>query len=356
MAKRVDLVDVAKGMSILLVAFHHSQVAHIYTDVTHAMGLFRMPLFFFLSGVFFSAVAAPRDFIAHKTEALLKPYFVTLGILLLTTILLGREGALKEALGILYGTGYTIRWIPMWFLTHLWALFMVSYLLVRMLRLDSRYGWFQLIFCAGLILLGVLSLDLIRDRSVTLFGHAYPLPGLPFSVDFICLSMAFFLAGHFLSQRVKAFVPSPWVMAVMGAAFFSVVLFTQAYTDLNTRSYREPLMATLAAFAGIYLMLSCAYYFSRVSRIRAFFKAFGSASLFILIFHYALGAKMQGLLDRLFSSEWLLITGTASYLFSVTMPLLIKRLIERNRYLRRLYFPVRRTRAEAVSQTRVVGG
>ncbi len=346
MQKRVDLIDVAKGMSILFVAFHHSQLATAYSEVSSAMGLFRMPLFFFLSGVFFKAVAAPGDFFRHKTEALLKPYFVTLGLLLLTTILLGHEGALKEALGIFYGTGRTIRWTPMWFLTLLWVLFMGSYGLVRGFRLDTRPGWVQLLVLLGLLGVGLFWMGLFNATEVGVFGQRYTLPGLPFSLDLIFISMAFFMAGHFLSQQTKQFKPNPGLLVGMGGLFFSVVLFSEASIDLNRRVYQEPVLATLGALSGIYLVLSCAYFFSQVPSIKGFFKLFGSASLFILIFHFFLLLKVQAWFDQWTTPEWGLLSASVAYGISVTLPLLIKVVIERNRFLRPLYFPVKRVRSE----------
>ncbi|MEW8563487.1 MAG: acyltransferase family protein [Candidatus Thiodiazotropha sp.] len=347
MGKRVDLVDVAKGISILLVAFNHSQLSSLFQDANNAMGLFRMPLFFFLSGVFFSTVRSPRDFFIHKTDALLKPYFATLIFLLLTTILIGREGVLREALGIFYGTGFTIRWRPMWFLTHLWLVFMACYILVRRFRLDGTSVVFRFSLVVGFILLGVITMNLFRGAAPTLFDETPSWVGMPLSVDFMFISMAFFLSGHFLHRQVKAFTPQFSLLLLMGCIYFLVVFFSEARIDLNTRVYREPVLATLAAVSGIYLVISGAYYLSRYPGAKAFFKTFGSASLFILIFHYFLGRKMQWLLDQFLSPDWLLLTAAVSFVFSVTLPLLSKIIISKNRFLSYFYFPFKQPAREA---------
>ncbi|MBV2136641.1 MAG: acyltransferase family protein [Candidatus Thiodiazotropha sp. (ex Ctena orbiculata)] len=347
MGKRVDLVDVAKGISILLVAFNHSQLSSLFQDANNAMGLFRMPLFFFLSGVFFSTVRSPRDFFIHKTDALLKPYFATLIFLLLTTILIGREGVLREALGIFYGTGFTIRWRPMWFLTHLWLVFMACYILVRRFRLDGTSVVFRFSLVVGFILLGVITMNLFRGAAPTLFDETPSWVGMPLSVDFMFISMAFFLSGHFLHRQVKAFTPQFSLLLLMGCIYFLVVFFSEARIDLNTRVYQEPVLATLAAVSGIYLVISGAYYLSRYPGAKAFFKTFGSASLFILIFHYFLGRKMQWLLDQFLSPDWLLLTAAVSFVFSVTLPLLSKIIISKNRFLSYFYFPFKQPAREA---------
>ena len=123
----------------------------------------------------------------------------------------------------------------MWFLPHLWALFMGSYLMVRLLCLDQRSSWFRITFIICLIVLGVICQDLFRDTSFKLLGHEYKLPGLPFSVDIIFISMTFFLSGHFLNRQVKNFIPNPALLVMTVGIFFAIVVFTQARVDMNLR-------------------------------------------------------------------------------------------------------------------------
>lgn len=51
---RIAHIQVAKGMAIILVAFNHSDLAAMLPTVNDALRTFRVPLFFFLAGVFFS--------------------------------------------------------------------------------------------------------------------------------------------------------------------------------------------------------------------------------------------------------------------------------------------------------------
>ncbi len=71
-------IDIAKGISICLVAMFHSQLGNYYPSIIDPMGLFRMPLFFLLSGIFFSWNPEPHYFFTKKFDSLLKPYFVVL--------------------------------------------------------------------------------------------------------------------------------------------------------------------------------------------------------------------------------------------------------------------------------------
>jgi len=50
---RVEHIDIARGISITLVAMFHSHLKFSIPEVIEPMSLFRMPLFLVLSGVFF---------------------------------------------------------------------------------------------------------------------------------------------------------------------------------------------------------------------------------------------------------------------------------------------------------------
>ncbi|MEJ2611672.1 MAG: hypothetical protein P8179_16735 [Candidatus Thiodiazotropha sp.] len=286
----------------------------------------------------------PRDFLISKSDALLKPYFFTLLMLLVGATLFSRGANIGEAVGILFGTGQTIRWTPLWFLPHLWCLLICSYVLVRLVDLDKRSVLFKVALLLILLFVGVSILALIRQTTVSFSGRDFELIGLPFSFDIVFISMAFLLSGYLMSQQVKNFTPSYPVLAIAIITFAYIVVVTHAVVDLNRRVYDQPIYATLAAISGIYFMLCIAFYVSRSLSLRRIFSTFGSASLFVLIFHYALGKKAQVMLGYMIPIEkWALLCGGISYVFSVTAPLLIRAMILKIKFFKFFYFPIKRS-------------
>ena len=84
---RYAFVDLAKGFCIMLVVWHH--IASTWGiesyPLKETVSLFRMPLYFFLSGLFFKEYAGFFDFCRRKVNKLLIPFsffFVTLCCLL----------------------------------------------------------------------------------------------------------------------------------------------------------------------------------------------------------------------------------------------------------------------------------
>ncbi len=81
---RIEFVDLAKGVCILLVVFVHSR---ILVDPVPALEALRMPLYFILSGLFFKDYGSLYNFIEKKVNKILIPflffYFFSLAILFL---------------------------------------------------------------------------------------------------------------------------------------------------------------------------------------------------------------------------------------------------------------------------------
>lgn len=75
MKERIEYIDLAKGICILLVI----QI-HVYGDTSFGifqeMSIFRMPLYYFLSGIFFKTYGNFVPFFKKKANKLLLPFFV----------------------------------------------------------------------------------------------------------------------------------------------------------------------------------------------------------------------------------------------------------------------------------------
>lgn len=81
--KRVEWIDVAKGLGITLVSFGHLSNGDGQSVWLPALGglisaiyLFHMPLFYFLGGLTFSRRGGFKAFLVRKAKTLLLPYFI----------------------------------------------------------------------------------------------------------------------------------------------------------------------------------------------------------------------------------------------------------------------------------------
>jgi fucose 4-O-acetylase-like acetyltransferase len=77
-AKRVGYVDITKGIGIILVVMGHNDFALISPFAHKLIYSFHMPMFFFMSGMFFKPDVPFWNFIRQRFHRLLKPFGVML--------------------------------------------------------------------------------------------------------------------------------------------------------------------------------------------------------------------------------------------------------------------------------------
>ncbi len=343
MNKRIKHIDVAKGISIILVAMFHSGINFFFPEIILPMGLFRMPLFFFLSGIFFSFTPSTKEFLSKKSEALLKPYFsVLIAVFIANTLLQSGDNSLQIE-GILYGNGVTIKsffWLQLWFLPHLFSVYCFSYVLYRMTifgELSQNRKW---IFLLILLFLGTIDSDIFYNQQIVVLNQPINLPGLPFSTDLIPITSVYFLAGHLLRKRIINFSPNTFYLILAIVIFIGIIIYSGASTDLNNRIYEPPLLATVAAISGIYTILYISSIICHFKRVERVFLAFGGASLYILIFHACIGGIMlQYILKNIEEQNIQILLSTIAFILSISLPLVIKAIVIRSNFLALFFLP-----------------
>lgn len=73
-SKRIDFVDLTKGVCIILVVMAHIGGAFTKFDEDSMVSCFRMPLYFFISGIFFKSYEGFSGFFLRKINKLLIPF------------------------------------------------------------------------------------------------------------------------------------------------------------------------------------------------------------------------------------------------------------------------------------------
>lgn len=110
MTERIEFIDLAKGMCIMLVVLYHINRRYdMYPELFKILSTFRMPLYFFLSGLFFKEYENFFGFLKRKTNKLLIPF---LFFYLITSFLMPN---------LLYQFGYTVEKTQSLGISGLWA-------------------------------------------------------------------------------------------------------------------------------------------------------------------------------------------------------------------------------------------
>ncbi|MCS4307961.1 fucose 4-O-acetylase-like acetyltransferase [Rheinheimera pacifica] len=285
-------IALARGLSIVLVAFGHSALADMHT-AADALGVVRMPFFFLLAGLFFSPQHDVLHYSKQKSIALLTPYFFVLTAIGVKQWLSGGDFAGYMA-GVLYGNGQTIAWTPLWFLPHLFLLYTSAALLLRpdgfiALRRTVQFS---------LILLWLMLFGTVLAYLQPQFSQAASWllrSGLPWGIDFLPLSLGYFTLGYLLKQQFTQARFNPLLLLGLAVLFAVLVFAFSAAVDFNLRLYTPPLWLPFIVVSGCFMLLQGSLLLSKLPLLSDAFMLCGRYSLYILIFHVFLQQVLQRL-------------------------------------------------------------
>ena len=331
-------MDIAKGIGILVIVFAHSWfVANSRELMYPILASFVIPLFFFLSGVFFKPEQPFVEMAVRKADGLLKPFFFTLLLYVSLRALLRDQPLLPDIGGVLYASVDTIPWQAMWFLPHMWVAILFSWVMLRLILRLNLAPWASGLLLTVQLLLGIWMLPLFWQLPVTLGEHTWVLPGLPFSLDITLISSACFVAGYLLRDWLRTH-PGSWLTLLIAVVSFAVVFdLTWDTMDLAQRRYDHWLWTSLLAVIGMYASWALAKVLTVSALVTRAMTYIGQSTLILLIFHGEIQHKTFDLMQRLGLHPFL--AAGVGLVVAVVGPLLIGEVIKRVAALRFFYFP-----------------
>ena len=294
MSKRIEYLDIAKGIGILLVVLGHNDFEVISPFVQRLIYSFHMPLFFFLSGYFVNTAVPFFDFFKKRFHSLIKPYLFTIFLIYFTSVSFEKMGfnmAITRTVKSLYGSGHYLDWVQLWFLPHLFAVSLYAFLFIALVsRLRNR--WLTWGILLGTLVITVPFLNAFYPFPFSILGKDYELFGLPFSLDLVLLTGFFFILGNEMRQVTTETTFDSWLLlAGTGAAVLILNLLFTDEIDFNIRLYESLLVNTTEAILGILFILAVSRQIERyTTRLASLLKYLGNISLIILLFHVPMQA------------------------------------------------------------------
>lgn len=337
--QRVCYVDIAKGIGIILVVMGHNDFALISSFGHKLIYSFHMPMFFFLSGMFFKPDLPLSEFLHNRFHRVLKPFLVILLLIYFASLSFSKISmvmASRRLVKAMYGSGFYIDWVQLWFLPHLFAVSLFAYLFYKAVK-RARVMQTRWLILAGLYIAGIFAMKLFWPLMLSILGRPLTLFGLPYGLDMVLVSGFFFIAGYELNQRRKdALFANPWIFVLSGITLLFLVWYFPARIDFNTRQFDSLPINTLEALFGILFILALSRQLERVAWLSSTLSYVGQASLIILIFQVPIqdfwGQKLLALTNNLTFSYWV------SFLAGVIGPILIGALLIRPNPIVREWF------------------
>lgn len=224
MAKRVDWIDTAKGLGIILVIYGHIAFRPEVLNVW--LCSFHMPLFFFLSGITFHVdkYKSFKPFLINKIKTLIIPYFIfsaitwiwNFGLELLKYVLHGGNTGLnlkyhiKQAIGIVLQIRGSDYGIGVWFIP---CIFIASLMIYCIIKISKK----------NKIAIAVISTVCLISGY---FYCSYIDIKIPWGVDAALVAVFFMAIGYIFQDKIIDFKPKlPLIIGGGVAALVVNIIF-----------------------------------------------------------------------------------------------------------------------------------
>lgn len=283
MQQRIQYIDLAKGLCILLVVLNHVFLHVNYmSPLVKSLSCFRMPLYFFLSGLFFKEYEGFIGFFLRKVNKLLIPFFffylVTCLALPNLFYMFGYSGLSENSLGLrgLYAfiTEKSLVNLPIWFL---WALFLVNIyfyiLLVFAKRLPVTNNYLPFVLAFMCFLVGIIG-SAVLSRRINLLVY----------MDSAMSALPFFAVGYLFNKFTDILVPNRWdkFLPFIILLFFVIIYFFGGSCNYRlNKFFINPFMQYICGITGALGIIFTA----KVIQHIPFVTYWGRYSIMILLTH-----------------------------------------------------------------------
>jgi acyltransferase len=287
-SNRIKWIDTCKGIGIILVIIGHTPIDPIARSIIYA---FHMPLFFFISGYFFSADKHKnvKNYTISKFKTLLIPYisFSIIAFLFLRFLFdqpIAKRVFLEE---MIISKRNNISFDdPIWFLTSLFTIEIIYYLLAKYIKNSKAL---------------LLIIILIAFMSTVVFKVFSGGNILPWSLDQSLYYLIYFGFGHFI-KKINFFEKNSkntFIVSINSLLFITLVFSQRLYYEIWS-FFRLPaslfsfIDAIMWAILGISLVVFLAKFLSSIHVLNFL----GRNSLILMSLHIPLGFNFYHSLVR----------------------------------------------------------
>lgn len=300
-SKRIEWIDLAKGMSIILVAYGHCGLSSV-PFIGPWFGAFRMPFFFMVSGLLFrpEKYDSLSKFANRKWLTLIRPFIIFSLVVFVGFYFVGGErfDDLVNKFPV-HGWGG----IALWFIPVLLATEFLYLIVCNTIKKTTS----KLI---ALFILAIIGTCL----------YYFNVPNI-WNINFVFTAVLFYGIGSLNFKRINKFLEESSVkLLCLAALLCSLVSFIFVFNDtpeFGVNNLAKVWITIPAAFSGACMMFCVASVLSRWQRgvskhVKFILKYFGKNSYIVLAFHQIIimllpvvGLHLNGCLARI--TMWIIV-------------------------------------------------
>lgn len=303
--ERITYLDIAKGISILLVMVSHS--CGFPFETGKYFTAFYIQLFFIVSGLTYKRRRTVKENVLRRVKGIIVPYFIYNIIIVVINIVLGKIGNIKLLLetieGILYSRYcyYPIDYMgenryflrignsPLWFLTAMFISSCIFYILVECIneRRINLYIWS--------IVLIVLTI-MLKQLPIL----------LPWSIDTAFLGALFMLIGYY---GKNIFIKEmKWKESLIVLLIYLTCSYYNDGINISIRQYGNygiisVIAVCIVGMSGSFLCICFSRMMDFIPVIRNIFTYIGKNTIMLLALHVTIFTIFDWALARFGISE-----------------------------------------------------
>ncbi len=291
-------IDIARGLSIIFVVLGHSLSD---SAVNQYLYWFRMPLFFFVSGLLFKPIAADmfQKWATQKTKRLIIPY-ISYGLLITIVIFISSFNVMELIKNIIkLGYGGLVLVGPFgvfWFIT---VLLITQILFGFISRYSTRK---QIIFIAASYILA----------HIVSFSPLVKIP-LPWHVDVALLALTYYSMGFYFKQFILKYIQKKSLL------FLSMILYTffifldikgVIHLELNMKYkiYQHIVLDFVVPMIIVFGICSICYWISK-SKISSVLVFLGGNTVCVMYLHMPLNILVKNSFNIEYNSLFYILIG-----------------------------------------------
>lgn len=249
--RRIDYIDYAKGIAIILVLVCHIRGAYYADSIQNIIALFHNSTFFLISGVLFSIKSnnSMGEFLTKKIKRLIKPFCVWIIIYSILIMLVTNQ--------------YNVLSTLVYFANCLWFL---PILFIGLLELYLIY-YFK-------VNLGIVFVIQLVSIIVVSYYSSFVAKMMAYALIVIC--------GQYLSKLIQS-KSEFFVLIVLGLCIFCMCKYI-SMEDINSASGWKLLIFLFAQFLGGIVVINFSKRISSKCMLK-WLKSCGENSIYIYILH-----------------------------------------------------------------------
>lgn len=282
---RIVWIDYAKVLCIYFVTLVHTPIFRPVYDVLCA---FIIPMFFFLSGYFFSYERYPDylAFVKRRVRQLLVPYFSLAFIAYLFWFFVGRHYGDDATQDIVWYSplaatvlGYgkeMVQSVPLWFVM---ALFTMEILFWPIGRIFGKRWWTMIVF---LVAVGFVDAEYVNVK-------------LPFYINHALVGFVFYALGMCLSRIRNIFCYS-WFLFLLGSLALAVSVMNNVHVTFLIEKFGNYWLFLLGGVGGIFAIVMLCYWLAMLFGDLPWVRYIGKNTVVICGLHLVMFTLMKGVM------------------------------------------------------------